>query len=264
MYRVLIADDEPYIRDRLANHMPWSEFGFEVVGSTESGEQALELFLSAKPHALLTDILMPGMNGLQLIQAIKEHEPATKLLVMSAYDDFKYAQQAIRLGVKGYLLKPIIRDEFVELVRSVAEELQRELPSLGRLSSSTDGDGQEPPKKPGNAYILAAKRYIEEHYEEKLKLEDVAQFLYMNPNYFSSVFKREMGLSFVDYVNELRIRKSMHLLLDTDEKVFEVSIQVGYNNFSYFNKLFKRMNGVTPQAYREQGRRSGKWPGASS
>ncbi|MDF2670579.1 MAG: two component system response regulator [Paenibacillus sp.] len=262
MYRVLIADDEPYIRDRVANHMPWGEIGFEVVGITESGEQALDLFHSVKPHALLTDILMPGMSGLQLIQTIKEHDPRMKLMVMSAYDDFKYAQQAMRLGVKGYLLKPIIREEFVELLQMVADELHQEVPELGRQAAPS-GCGEHA-AKPGNAYIRLAKSYIEEHYEEKLRLEDVAEFVYMNPNYFSSVFKRDMGLSFVDYVNELRIRKSMTLLLQTDEKVYEVSMQVGYNNFSYFNKLFKRKNGVTPQVYRELGRSGMKAQGASS
>ncbi|MBP1990431.1 response regulator transcription factor [Paenibacillus eucommiae] len=259
MYRILIADDEPYIRDRLAHHMPWREIGFEVVGSTENGEQALEMFRSAKPHALLTDILMPGMSGLELIQTIKEQEPRTKLLVMSAYDDFKYAQQAIRLGVKGYLLKPIIPEEFVELLQTVAEELHQEHP----YSSQTDkARGNENPyRKTGNPYALAAKRYIDEHYEDKLHLEDVAGFLYMNPNYFSSLFKREMGLSFVDYVNEFRIRKARTLLVETDEKVYEVSIRVGYSNFSYFNKLFKRLNGVTPQAYRELAWSGGKSAG---
>lgn len=256
MYRVLIADDEPYIRERLAHHMPWREIGFEVVGSTENGEQALELFRAAKPHALLTDILMPGMSGLELIQIIKEQEPRTKLLVMSAYDDFKYAQQAIRLGVKGYLLKPIIREEFVELLQTVAEELRQEHFHASHADKAIGNEKLYP--KPVNPYVLAAKRYIDEHYEAKLRLEDVAEFLYMNPNYFSSLFKREMGLSFVDYVNELRIRKARSLLLETDEKVYEVSIQVGYSNFSYFNKLFKRLNGVTPQTYRELARSGGK------
>jgi len=255
MYHVLIADDEPYIRDRLTHHMPWREIGFEVVGCTENGEQALELFRQAKPHVLLTDILMPGMSGLELIQTIKEQEPHTKLLVMSAYDDFKYAQQAIRLGVKGYLLKPIIREEFVELLQTVAEELRQEQVHASQ-AVKTGGNGKVY-AKPGNPYVLAAKRYLDEHYEEKLRLEDVAEFLYMNPNYFSSLFKREMGLSFVDYVNELRIGKARTLLLETDEKVYEVSIRVGYSNFSYFNKLFKRLNGVTPQAYRELARSGG-------
>lgn len=262
MYRVLIADDEPYIRERLANHMPWREIGFEVVGSTENGEQALELFRTAKPHALLTDILMPGMSGLELIQIIKEQEPRTKLLVMSAYDDFKYAQQAIRLGVKGYLLKPIIREEFVELLQTVAEELRQEYPHTSHADKAPGNEKLYP--KPGNPYVLAAKRYIDEHYEAKLRLEDVAEFLYMNPNYFSSLFKREMGLSFVDYVNELRIHKARSLLVETDEKVYEVSIQVGYSNFSYFNKLFKRLNGVTPQTYRELARSGGKPAGFES
>jgi two-component system response regulator YesN len=254
MYQVLIVDDEQYVRERVTNHMPWREIGFDVFGSADSGERVLEMLETTQPHVLLTDILMPGMTGLELIQLIKERYPQIKVIIMSAYDDFKYAQQAMRLGVKGYLLKPIIREEFVELFETVIKELRTEIPILATEATSTDEDAKS--SKQNNVYVAAAIRYIQEHYSERIRLEDVAEFLYVNPNYFSSVFKREMGKSFVDYINETRVRKSLDILLETEEKIYEISMQVGYGNFSYFNKIFKRIIGVTPQTYRELGRNS--------
>ncbi|MGG1555571.1 response regulator transcription factor [Paenibacillus ferrarius] len=249
MFKVLIADDEAFICERVVNNMPWKEIGFEVAGCASDGELALQMARESHPDVILTDILMPNMTGLELAQCLKSEFPHIKVALMSAYDDFQYAKEAIRFGVKGYLLKPIIRDEFIELFQGVANDLKQE---AGRSSSSvnplavkTNGDR--------NAYVAVAKQYIAENYTERIKLEDVAERLHVNSNYFSTVFKRETGKNFIDYLNEVRIKESMNLLLHTDYKVFEISMSVGYGNFSYFNKIFKRLSGVTPQAYRESG-----------
>lgn len=252
MHKVLIADDEQYIRDRMANHMPWAEMGFEVVGRADCGETAWQAVRESSPQVVLTDIRMPNLNGLELAERIMAKYPRTKVVIMSAYDDFKYAQEAIRLGVKGYLLKPVLKDELVSLFQTISRELSVEQAHPGsRMRVHEVKIWNE-----RNPYIAKAKRYIEEHYEEPIRLEHVAERLHVNPNYFSSIFKRETGQSFVDYVNEVRVRRAMALLLDSEVKVSDISLQVGFGNFSYFNKVFKRISGVTPQVYREMSRHS--------
>lgn len=240
MFKVLIVDDEQNIRQRLINNMPWRDHGFEVVDSVASGENAWRSVQNATPHVVLTDILMPGMTGLELIGLIHKQFPYVKTAIMSAYDDFKYAQDAIRLGVKGYLLKPVVQEEFEDLFATIAREL---------LAFSGNKATKSPSEQ--NIYVSEAIRYIGEHYTERIRLEDVAEHLHLNPNYFSSLFKRETGTSFIDYVNEIRIRHAMELLLNTDEKIGDISVSVGFFNFSYFNKLFKRITGVTPQVYQK-------------
>jgi two-component system, response regulator YesN len=249
MYKVVIADDEEFIRERVMNNMPWSELGFEVVGCVSNGELALKLVRDCHPDVILTDILMPNMTGLELAQQLKSEFPDMKVALMSAYDDFQYAKEAIRFGVKGYLLKPILRDEFVELFREVTNDLKK---AAGQSFSTSH---HLVTKSGGNcnSYVAHAKQYIMENYSERVRLEDVSERLHVNPNYFSSIFKRETGKNFIDYLNEVRINESKKLLLHTDEKIFEISLQVGYGNFSYFNKMFKRLSGVTPQTYRESG-----------
>lgn len=249
MFKVLIADDEEFIRERVINNMPWGEIGFEVAGCASDGELALKMARECHPDVILTDILMPNMTGLELAQCVKSEFPHIKVALMSAYDDFQYAKEAIRFGVKGYLLKPIIRDEFIELFQGVANDLKKEagqpVYSVNHLVVRTNGDR--------NSYVAVAKQYIAENYTERIRLEDVSERLHVNPNYFSTLFKRETGKNFIDYLNEVRINESMKLLLHTDYKVFEISMSVGYGNFSYFNKIFKRLSGVTPQTYRESG-----------
>lgn len=249
MYKVLIADDEEFIRERVKNNMPWQEIGFEVSGCVSDGEAALNKVRDCPPDVILTDILMPNMTGLELAQRVKSEFPQIKVALMSAYDDFHYAKEAIRFGVKGYLLKPIIRDEFIELFQSVFRDIKEEAMQLispvYHNGANVSGDR--------NPYITSAKQYIAANYSERIRLEDVSDRLHVNANYFSSMFKRETGKNFIDYLNEVRINESKKLLLHTDHKVFEISLLVGYGNFSYYNKMFKRLSGVTPQTYRESG-----------
>ncbi|MCU6711922.1 response regulator [Paenibacillus sp. J5C_2022] len=249
MFKVLIADDEEFILERVKNNMPWKEMDFEVIECVSNGEAALDRIRACSPDVVLTDILMPNMTGLELAQRLRSEFPEVKVALMSAYDDFHYAKEAIRFGVKGYLLKPIIRDEFLELFQSIAKDIQKE-------------EGQIPPpffhhemsgSDNRNVYVARAKQYIADHYFEQIRLKDVSERLYVNANYFSSVFKRETGKNFIDYLNEVRINESKKLLLHTDHKVFEISLLVGFGNFSYYNKMFKRLCGVTPQTYREAG-----------
>ncbi|WP_171645623.1 response regulator [Paenibacillus phytorum] len=126
MYKVLIVDDEKNIRERLVTSFPWNETGFQVIGSASDGQKALELIEQHVPHVVLTDIRMPEMNGLELAKAIQETYPHIKVLILSAYDDFKYAQDAIRFGVKGYLLKPVMKDEIVDVMSGLAIELKKD------------------------------------------------------------------------------------------------------------------------------------------
>ncbi|WP_214630668.1 response regulator transcription factor [Paenibacillus agaridevorans] len=249
MFKVLIADDEEFIRERIKNNMPWQEIGFEVIECASNGEAALEKVRACPPDVILTDILMPNMTGLELAQRLKGEFPKIKVALMSAYDDFNYAKEAIRFGVKGYLLKPVIRDEFLELFQGIAKDIKEEGGQTPPLcyQSEIDDSGDR------NAYVTHAKKYIADHYSEQIRLRDVSERLYVNANYFSSVFKRETGKNFIDYLNEVRINESKKLLLYTEHRVFEISLLVGFGNFSYYNKMFKRLCGVTPQTYRESG-----------
>ncbi|PAV31175.1 hypothetical protein CIL05_00500 [Virgibacillus profundi] len=123
MYRSLIVDDEKNIRDRMAAFFPWAETGYEVVGTAEDGIDALEKINQFNPHVVLTDIMMPRMNGLELVKEIRKTYPDMKVVLLSAYDDFTYAQQAIEYGVKGYMLKPLLKKDFYTMMSKLANEL---------------------------------------------------------------------------------------------------------------------------------------------
>lgn len=127
MYKVIVVDDEKFIRDRLVQFFPWDQVDFEVVGSAGNGSEALDMVKRLEPHAVITDVLMPEMNGIELAKEIHVQCPSTKVIILSAYDDFKYAQEAIRYDVKGYLLKPLSKDDFFDTFSKLKEELNREV-----------------------------------------------------------------------------------------------------------------------------------------
>lgn len=126
MYRIVIADDEEYVRELLAKNINQTENEYEVVGKAENGAQAIELVKELKPDILITDICMPLVSGLELIEKIKELDQSVKTVIISGYDDFSYAKQALTLGVTDYLLKPFLPDEMYEVLDKIRDELERQ------------------------------------------------------------------------------------------------------------------------------------------
>lgn len=135
--KILIVDDEPMVREGLKIGIDWSEMGFEEVECASDGKSALQVFGEFKPDILLTDIRMPFMNGLELTQEVKKLDPIVVVILLSAYDDFKYAQEAIRLGAFDYILKPVDVDTLKEIVmRGIDKRIElldacsKEIPQL--------------------------------------------------------------------------------------------------------------------------------------
>lgn len=126
MIRVLIADDEKRIRDGLSATIPWNALGMEVVGTAAHGEAALALARETRPQIILTDVRMPRMDGLEFLKQAKAFLPRVKVVILSGYDDFAYAQQAVKLGVSDYLVKPVGAEEITSVLKALAADLRDE------------------------------------------------------------------------------------------------------------------------------------------
>ncbi|MUG67922.1 response regulator [Paenibacillus campinasensis] len=122
-YRVLIADDEPIIREGIRDAVRWEELGMEVACEAEDGEEALELALQYHIDIALVDMNMPFMDGIALMKRLKEERPSCRFVIVTGHDEFAYAQEAIRLGVKEYILKPVNAEHLNQVLRSVKQEL---------------------------------------------------------------------------------------------------------------------------------------------
>ncbi len=120
---LLIADDEAAIRNGLSTVVPWEQFGITIVGIAEDGLEAYDMIKACQPDIVITDIRMPGLDGLELMEKAKNDKLQTNFIILSGYGDFKYAQKAIQLGAKNYFLKPIKIDELVTEIRQQKEEI---------------------------------------------------------------------------------------------------------------------------------------------
>ncbi len=126
-YRIILADDEEEVRKSIIKKIDWHAAGFEVVGDAENGQDALEKIEALEPDVLMTDIRMPYMDGLTLIERIRQKYPSMKVLIFSGYDDFEYAQQAIKLNVTEYILKPVNVEELTQILNRVKANLDEEI-----------------------------------------------------------------------------------------------------------------------------------------
>jgi len=127
LLKVVIVDDEKMIRDGLVHTMPWDKMQIEVVGSAENGRVALNIIREKKPNLVLTDIRMPEMDGIELLKALKTEMPNTKVVILSGYDDFQYAQSALKYGAVDYLVKPVNADELIKLLEDFKKSIQASL-----------------------------------------------------------------------------------------------------------------------------------------
>lgn len=258
MIGIVIVEDEAYIRKGMVLTTPWEEMGCEIIGEAKDGEEGYNLITKLNPEIVITDVSMPNMDGIAMIKKL-EGQVDVEFIIISGYNDFNFAQQAIKLGVKDYLLKPIDDDDFnatLTKVKKVVEE-KRELAKQQEKNLLTEKGKIELDNKDAynnydgrRKYVTKAIKWIEDHYHEVSSISDVAKELDISESYLSRLFKTYMGYTFVEYLTDYRIKIAIQLLKDHTIKVYEVSEKVGYNDPRYFGILFKKKMGVTPMVYK--------------
>jgi|GEM_PF-329948 two-component system response regulator YesN len=383
---ILVVDDESVIRHGIERTIrkAFPEYRVQLAASPE---EALRRLRSEPVDLVLTDVLMPGMTGLELMEISRRRHDHVKWVVISAYSEFAYAKEAVRLGARDYLLKPIGKDTLIDMIRKLGEEiaaenertkeadlLKRNLRFLreavfARWASGLDLGGidlapfterhphfhlimvrlesdegaalehfivenvlNELIESAGTGFVASidaksllglatlrdesalngligqlrshlkrylktpfqvlhseritdvsrvpaevkrmrttaasqvydhyasggdravevALQYIRAHYNTELTLEKVASIVYLNPVYFSQLFKQKTGQGFKDYVTHLRLERAMELLRDSELKVGEISERVGYPDVRHFSQIFRKKVGLTPSEYRHQ------------
>jgi two-component system response regulator YesN len=260
MIKVLVVEDEYLVRKGLVLTTPWENYGLEVIGEAENGKEGLLLATELRPDLVITDIRMPKMDGLELIERLEGVIDA-EYLIISGYNEFEYAKQAMRLGVRDYLLKPIDDEELYQILERLSgliqskKKLQKVQDSLPLIQDSklqlfneylSDNEW-----KVKENYIREAIKYLKLHYREDLNIRKVADSLKISESYLSRLFKMETGYTFVEYLTNYRIKKAIELLKEKSEKVYEIAEMVGYSDSRYFSALFRKYVGVTPSEFKD-------------
>lgn len=236
IYTVLVADDEYLIRDSLI-HMIETEIPMcKVIGEAANGREAVALAGKLFPDIVITDIKMPVMNGIELIEHLHREQPQIQTVILSGYSDFEYARQALQLYVRDYVLKPIKPD----MLRIALERCIRQL----EINTQTT--------QPEESQAEKMIRFIDETFMQQISLEQIAEEFNYSPKYISSLVKAETGQSFTDYVLGMRIARAIDLLTKSGMEIKEIAAAVGYDDQQYFHRVFKKKTGMTPMQYRRK------------
>ena len=252
MTRVLIVDDEKYVRMGIKSETDWSLIGCEVVGEAANGIEGLEAAETLRPDLVISDIRMPKMDGIEMAEKIIEKCPGTKVIFLTAYNEFEYARQAIRIGVSDYLLKPFQDGELEGAIQRLLH-LHPNAPA-----SNSELEEQLIPLKTkdevSNRYVQTAIEYIENNYVDSgFSITKLAEAMSVSEGHISRLFKSETDQSINNYLTRYRIKKAMDYLKDVQVKVYEVAEKVGYSDIAYFSNTFKKLVGKTPSDYQTKG-----------
>ncbi len=238
MLNVYIADDEVWIILGLKKLLEKIDIDSYVVGNANNGLTAKEEIEMFKPDVVFTDIRMPGLSGLELLQAIPEVSPDSKVVIITGFAEFNYAKEAVKYHAFDYLLKPIKEEDLTRVMTAIvkdrgeSENEESETPSYDKMIDNVVSD-------------------IREHYMEDLSLTSLAAKYNISMGHLSRMIKEHLQVNFSDYIATLRIQRAKELLRDDSISIQEIGEIVGYNDYFYFTKVFKKIEGISPSKYRK-------------
>ena len=241
MYRVVLIDDERLIVEGLRKVVKWEDYRCEVVAAASDATSGAAAIRQYQPHILFTDIRMPGDDGLTMLAGLRSEYPDMQVIVLTGYRDFQYAQEAIRLGVARFLLKPSKMGEIHEALQAVTERLDKALPAEA---------AEELREHSGSFLVRQATAYIESPYAEKLTLQEVADACYVSQWHLSKLLSKHTDGNFYDVLNTVRINAAKKLLRDPSLRIGEIGERVGYADTAHFARVFKKIVGMSANEYR--------------
>lgn len=248
MYQVVLIDDERIIVEGLRKVVKWADYHCEVAGTAYDAASGAALIRRLQPDIVFTDIRMPDQDGLTMLAGLKSEFPGMQITVLTGYRDFGYAQEAIRLGVCRYLLKPSKMDELHEALAAMTQKLGSMQTADGETPSGEESDDRQA----GSFIVKQAIAYMEQHYAQKLSLQEVADYCYVSQWHLSKLINKHAEKSYYDLLNTIRIEKAKELLADPSLKIGDIVELVGYSDGGHFARTFKKLEGVSANEYRNR------------
>lgn len=231
--KILIVDDDEDLRNELSSLL--EDYG---VLEASSGEAALKILKRANEISLvILDVMMPGINGLDVLREIKRENPALKTVILTGHSSKDVAIEALKNRADDYIEKPIVTDKIKEIADRFIDEKQ--------------GAGNGNPLNL-EAKVEKIKRFVERNCYKKTTLEDAAKSIYLSPKYLSRIFKEQAGVGFSEYKLRIKMARAKELLTKTALNVNQISDKLGYENTESFIRLFNKFAKQTPTSYRRK------------
>lgn len=241
MYRALIIDDEKPVQIAISKLGKWHHYNIKIPETANNGSQGLKIMREIRPSIVFVDMNMPIMDGCSFLNIASKEFPDCKFIVVSGYDSFSYAHQALRCGAIDYLLKPIEE-------KSLNAAIEK---ALSQIHLEEDSSINEPPKTLSpNDVIQNIREYIEQNYCQNFKISVFEEKYHFSSAYLTKLFRSTYGYSIYEYVLKIRMERAKELLENPDIKILDISDRLGYTDNHYFSKAFRNYYNISPSQYR--------------
>ena len=249
MYRVVVIEDEEAIRKGIIMSIDFSALNCILIGEASNGVEGIKLIQEKKPDIVITDVTMPLMSGIEMIEQTLEYNYTS--IIISGYDEFSYAKKAIKLGVCDYLMKPIDKEELNNVIQSIVSSFDLSSKISGLLKEKNQIEHIQLLETLNKEDHLVDKimEYIHLHYSEKIFLSDIADVLNYSESLLSKRFRRVTQMTFNEYLNRFRIQKSIEYMKKGTYGLTEISDICGFSDYKYFSTVFKKYTGYTPSQF---------------
>lgn len=258
--KLLIADDEMTIRKGLMS-LKWESIGVTEMAEAANGLEAKEILAQGGVDVMVSDIKMPGLTGLELAQYVKEYSLDTKVILLTGFSDFEFAQEAIRSQVCDYILKPLRPKDILETVARVITTIQqkRQQEQVLRQYEAREGSSDAALQLQNcfphvNRQMAEILTFMGKEYATDVSLNTLAEQWHFSNAYLSRMFRKETGFSFSDILTSIRLMNAAQMLLESREKIGTICEKTGFSDQRYFSQVFKKAFGCTPGDYKKLGK----------
>lgn len=253
MFKVVVIDDENMVRRGIVLETDWEALDCEVVAEASNGEEGLDAIEKYHPDIVISDIRMPKIDGLEMLKRLRARGDNTYVIYLSAYNDFAYAQQAIKYNATDYLLKPFEDGDLEQAIGRIKSKL------VSRMQKGEERHEEDVlshaalQKGDKSKYVADALDYIAENLSDPdISIRSIAESIDISESHLSHIFKKETDYTVNAYITRYRMRTAMKLLKSRKHKIYEVAEMVGYRDIAYFSSTFKKVTGVNPSEYQER------------
>lgn len=253
-YKVILVDCDQFYLDQLTKTIPWQDLDLELVATAKDGIEGEALIRRVNPDIVITEAILPRQNGVQMLAATR----AVNSVIVSSSTDYEYTRPAIQLGVFDYLKKSLIPEQIVTVLTALVAHLDAE-GSEASFPEEVIIESEEEviplPHTASSHIVSSAITFIEKNYSLAVGLQETARHLEISESHLSRLFKEETGLSFIQYLNAVRINKAAVMMKDSSKNINDIATGCGFPTPGYFSKIFKQFSGYTPTAYRNLSRK---------
>ncbi|MDD3253227.1 MAG: response regulator [Lachnospiraceae bacterium] len=232
--KVLIVEDEELEYQAIIHLLNLKYPAISKILTAQDGEKAVYMAVTSQPDLIFMDINLPVLNGMEAAKQIRRQLPDSKIIMVTAYSDFEYLRESIRIQALDYIVKPYSADTFYESVDRALQDHSDSMKLYGKKSS-----------------IERIKKYLEQHYSENITLQDIADEVCLEKSYLGRLFREECQMTVMTCLRKIRIEKASELLM-RGMSAGEVAEKTGFGDQAYFGKSFKQATGISPAKYRDE------------